>query len=146
MPKLLALVLLLAAAVILIAWILGSASQKASSYGIVDPTSAVLRIENKTTDFAITRVFVGEAETGFVDEEMHNEIGPGKGAVVELEPGDYLVKISWVEIAQVEAFVPKGDLTERLDLAPGEAAILHMQGGRWHSDGLLCIPPKLAFK
>ena len=144
--KLLALVLLVALATSLIAWVLGSASHKASSYGIVDPSSAALRIENRTTDFAITRVFVGETEDGYTDEGVHQEIGPGAGAVIELEPGDYLLKISWVEIGQVEAFVPKGDLTERLNLSAGEAEVLHMQGGRWSSGGLLCIPPSLVYK
>lgn len=34
----------------------------ASTYGIADPSSAALRIENRTTDFAITRVTIEDAE------------------------------------------------------------------------------------
>lgn len=144
--RVLTLALLAAVVITLLAWILGTPSHKASSYGIVDPSSAALRVENRTTDFAIARVLIGEPESGIINQKVHHEIGPGAGAAIELEPGDYLLEISWVEIAQVEAFVPKGELTERIDLSAGEAAVLHLQGGRWASDGLLCIPPKLVVR
>ena len=144
--RLVAAVLLAAVILVLLACVFGFPSHRAASYGVTDPSSAVLRIENKTTDFAIARVLVGESASGVINQKVHPEIGPGQGATIELEAGDYMVTIHWVEIGQVEAFVPKGDLTERVDLSTGEAAVLHLHGGRWSSDSLLCIPPKLKVK
>jgi len=144
--KLLALGALLAVLIVASGWIAGLVSHRASSYGISDPSRAVVRLENRTTDFAITRVSLGEAERNLVDQDIYQEIGPGKEAVIEVEPGAHLLKVSWVEIRQVEAFRPKGDHTETLSLEPGEAAILYLQGGRSSPDGLLSIPPKLVLR
>jgi len=139
-------VCLCVAAMFLINWGLDTHRHKASAYGIVDPSSAVLRVVNRSGDFAITRVVIGDAEVNVADELIYQEIGPGDQAVLEIEPGSYVIAISYVEIKQAAAWVPKGLLNDSFTISPGKAAIYHLQGGRTSPDRLILIPPELVFK
>jgi hypothetical protein len=129
-----------------IAWVVSAHRHGASTYGIADPSSAALRIENRTTDFAITRVsFEGTAQ-GEAVRDVYGEIAVDAEAVLEIAPGTYLVKVFYVEIKQAVAGRPKGFLSESFSVSPGKAAVLSFQGGRSSPEGMVFIPPKLALK
>jgi hypothetical protein len=144
--RVLALAALIAVGAALIIWVPSVHRHKASTHGIADPSSAALRIANRTTDFAIRSVSIGDAEGDVADQVVHNEIGPGAEAVVEIAPGSYLVSVSYVETNQVLPYRPEGALGESFTVSPGKAVILHLKGGRSSPESLIFIAPKLAFK
>jgi hypothetical protein len=133
-------------AVLAINWTLDEYRHNASAYGIADPSMAVLRVANRSSDFAITRVAIGDAAKNVADQLVYQEIGPGAQAVIEIEPGAYVISISYVEINQAAAWVPKGLLNGTFSTSAGEAVICHLQGGRTSPERLILIPPELAFK
>ena len=143
---LLVLVFLLVVTIALVAWQAGVRSHRAATYGITDPQRAALRIENKSSEFAISRITIGDATTNVFDQDLNREIGMGTGAVLELEPGDHIVRVYWVESAQVEAYAHTGDTLASFHVSPGKAAILHLIGGRATKGGLMWIPPELVLK
>jgi hypothetical protein len=119
---------------------------KASTYGIVDPSSAALRIENRTADFAITHVSVEGPERSVAVQDVRGEIGPDAEAVLEIAPGAYLVTVFYVEISQAVPDRPQGFLSGSFSVAPGKAAVLYLQGGRSSPESFIFISPELAFK
>jgi hypothetical protein len=119
---------------------------RASTYGITAPSSAVLRIENKTSDFAIRRVSVEEAQSGLVILDEPGGLDVGAEAVFEIPPGTYVVRIFYMEIEPIVMGRPEGFLNESFSVSPGRAALLSFQGGRSSPDGLIYIPPELVFK
>ena len=143
---LLALMSLLALGILVVAWQSGLRTHRAATYGISDDSRAALRIENKTTEFAISRISIGDAGSNIFDRDVNQEIGMGTGTVLDLEPGNYILRVYWVESGQVEAYVRKGDTLASFSVAPGEAAVLRLKSGRANRGGLLWIPPELAFK
>jgi hypothetical protein len=144
--KLLALAVLGVVAVLAVNMSLDAHRHKASAYGIVDPSSAALRVANRSSDFAITRVAIGDASINVADELVYQEIGPGAQAVIEIPPGTYVIDISYVEIKQAAEWVPRGLLNGSFRVSPGQAAICHLQGGRTSPDRPILIPPELDFK
>jgi len=119
---------------------------QASTYGIADPSSAALRIENRTSDFAVTRVTLQNTE-GFVTiRDVGHEISMGEEAVVEIAPGAYLVMVFYGETTQTVAGRPKGSLSASFTVSPEKAVILCLQGGRSSPEGLIFLPPELVFK
>ena len=129
-----------------ITWAISANRHKASTYGIADPSSAALRIENRTADFAITRFSVEEPEGGVAVQDVRGEIGPGAEAVLEITSGAYLVTVFYVEIGQAAPDRPQGFLSGSFSVVPGKAAIMHLQGGRSSPESFIFIPPELAIK
>lgn len=127
-------------------WASGSNRHRAATYGIVDPLSAALRVENKTNDFALTRVSLEDPERAVTIQDLPGEIAPGEEAVLEIAPGTHAVTVFYVEANQVLGFRPKGSLSESITVSPGEAAIVRFQGGRSSPDTLFFVPPELALK
>lgn len=119
---------------------------RASTYGIEDPSSAALRIENRTTDFAIARLSIEDAAAGVILEEVRGEIGPGAHHVLELAPGTYVVTVFYVEISMAVMGRPEGTLSASLKASPGKAAILHLSGGRSSPEAIIFVPPELLLK
>jgi hypothetical protein len=129
-----------------ITWGVGVYRHKASTYGIADPSSAVLSMENRTSDFAIRRVLIEDAAGGVVVADVYSEIGTGAGVVLEIVPGAYSVSVFYEEISQGVAWRPRGSVDASFSVSPGKAVVLYMQGGRSSPDGLFFIPPELVFK
>jgi ubiquinone/menaquinone biosynthesis C-methylase UbiE len=129
-----------------ITWAVSVNRHEASTYGIADPSSAALRVENRTTDFAITRVSIEEPERSVTVQDVGREIGPSAEAVLEIAPGAYLVKVFYVEISQAVPDRPQGFLSGTFSVSPGKATVLHLQGGRSSPESFIFIPPELAFK
>lgn len=127
-------------------WAAGVVRHKASTYGIADPSSAALRMENRTSDFAITHVTIEDAKERGAVRDVHGEIGTGAESVLEIAPGTYLVRVSYVETGQAVPWRPKGSLSESFTISPGRAVILYLQGGRSSPEGLISVPPALVFK
>jgi hypothetical protein len=143
---LLSIVGLVAVALVVLGWLAGVRRHRASTYGISDPGRAALRIENKTSDFAISRISIGNAETNVFDRDVDQEIGMGTGIVLDLEPGEYIIQVYWVESGQVEAYVQKGESLASFSVSPGEAALLRLESGRAPHGGMMWIPPELVLK
>jgi len=119
---------------------------QASTYGIADPSSAALRIENRTSDFAITRVTLQNTEGSVAVRDVGHEIRMGEEAVVEITPGAYLVMVFYGETTQTAAGRPRGSLNASFTVSLGQAVILCLQGGRSSPEGLVFLPPELVFK
>jgi hypothetical protein len=133
-------------AVAVLSWTAGARRHEASAYGINDPSSAALRVENRTSDFAIARVIIKDAEGLVTLQEEYGEITMGAEEVLEIEPGTILVSVYYVETAMAVMGRPSGSLEETVTVAPGKAAILVLQGGRSSPDGLVYVPPVLVEK
>lgn len=127
-------------------WASRSNRHRAATYGIVDPSSAALRVENKTNDFALTRVSLEDPERAVTIHDVPGEIAPGQETVLEIAPGAYVAKVFYVEANQVLGFRPKGSLSELITVSPGEATIVRFQGGRSSPNTLFFVPPELALK
>jgi hypothetical protein len=138
--------LILILAVVLISWVRNVRSHQAATYGVSDPSRAALRIENKTSDFAIARVALSDLGTGVLVQYVPGEIGMGAGAVLEVAPGSYLVEVSYAETGMVVMTRPKGTLEGSFTVSPGKAAILSFQGGRSSPEGMVFLAPELVFK
>jgi hypothetical protein len=119
---------------------------KASTYGITDPSGAALRIENRTSDFAITRVTIADAEERVAFRDVGIEIGIGAATVFEIAPGTYLIRVHYVETGQVVPWRPQGSLNESIAVSPGKAVLLCLQGGRSSPEGSIFIPPVLVLR
>jgi len=126
-----------------IAWAARVSRHQASTYGIDDPASAALRVENRTSDFAITHVSIEDAEAGRAVRDVQGEIGAGAGVDLEIAPGTYLVKVFYVEINQAVADRPKGFLSESCSVSPGKAVVLCLQGGAFVSGRPDLYPPQV---
>lgn len=137
---------LIVLAVVTIVWASNARRHRASTYGISDASRAALRIENKTSDFAIKRVFIEDAELLVGTQDEYGGIAAGEKEAFEIAPGSYQVKVFYVESSQVWAFRPEGSLSELVTVGPGEAAILRLEGGRSSPEGMIFIPPKLTIK
>jgi hypothetical protein len=137
---------LIALAVVAIMWSSNARSHRASTYGFDDASSAALRVENRTTDFAIKRVFIEDADLLVGTQDEYGGIVAGAKEAFEIVPGSYQVKVFYVESSQVLAFRPEGSLSELVTVGPGEAAILRLEGGRSSPEGMIFIPPKLSVK
>jgi hypothetical protein len=146
MAMLLVALVVLVPALLLLLWLADAHSHRASTYGIVDPNRAALRIENRTSDFAISRVTIARADTQIVDQDLHQEILMDAGNVLDLEPGDYVLDVYWVESGQVEAYQKKGESHASFSVSPGQAVVLRLKGGRAPGEGLFWMPPELVFK
>jgi hypothetical protein len=127
-------------------WASRSNRHQAATYGIVDPSCAALRVENRTNDFALTRVSLEDPERTLTIHDVPGEIAPGQEALLEIPPGAHVVTVFYVEANQVLGFRPKGSLSESVTVSPGEAAIVRFQGGRSSPDTLFFVPPELAVK
>ncbi len=146
MLSLLILGVLIAVGTVLIIRAAGARRHEASTYGISDPSSAALRIENRTSDFTITRVFIETAEGRVAVQDEYGEIDAGAATVLEIAPGSYVVNVFYVESSQVWAFRPKGSLSESVTLPSGRAAVVRLAGGRSSPEGLIFVPPELVLK
>ncbi|NIS80250.1 MAG: hypothetical protein GTO14_08580 [Anaerolineales bacterium] len=127
-------------------WAASVHRHKASTYGITDPSASALRIENRTSDFAITRVTIVDAEERVAFQEAGMGVGVGAETVLEIAPGTYLVRVDYAETGVVVPWRPQGSLSESIKLSPGEAVLLCLQGGRSSPEGSIFIPPVLALK
>jgi len=119
---------------------------QASTYGILDPAQAALRIQNRTNDFAVRSISLEDAERSVAVEDIQREIRPGDEAVLEIAPGTYRINVVFVETVQVTGWRPEGTLGELVSVAPGEAAVLSFQGGNSSPDRPIYIPPELTVK
>jgi hypothetical protein len=119
---------------------------QASTYGIVDPTQAVLRVENRTSDFSVRSISLEDAERSVVVQNIQQEIRPGDETVLEIAPETYRVNVLFVEIVQAAAARPEGTLSVVVSISPGKAAILSFQGGNSSPDRPIYIPPELVVK
>ena len=133
----------MALAVGAIIWIFSEHQHRASTYGITDPSIGALRISNSTSDFAISYLYIEQDEMHQVFRDSGIEIEPGGETVLEVDPGTYLVRVHYVEIAMVVAFRPQGTLSEYIVVSPGKAVLLDLQGGRSSPEGSIFIPPVL---
>ena len=127
-------------------WAASERRHRASTYGITDPSGSALKIENRTSDFAITRVNIADAEERVAFLDMSIEIGNGAETVLEIAPGTYLVRVHYVETGQVVPWRPQGSLSESIAVSPGKAGLLRLQGGRSSPEGSIYIPPELVLK
>jgi len=127
-------------------WAVSVYRHRASTYGITDPSGAALRIENRTSDFAITRVTIEDPEERVAFRDVGIEIGTGAGTVLEIAPGTYLVRVHYVETDQAVPWRPQGSLSESIVVSPGKAVILCLQGGRSSPEGSIFVPPLLVFR
>ncbi|NIS83396.1 MAG: hypothetical protein GTO14_25095, partial [Anaerolineales bacterium] len=100
----------------------------ASTHGITDPSGSVLREENRASDFAITRVTIADAEERVTFRDVGLEIGVGEEALFEVEPGNFLVRVHYVETGQVVPWRPQGSVGESIMVSPGKAVLLCLQG------------------
>jgi hypothetical protein len=119
---------------------------RAETYGILDPSKAALRIENRTADFAVRSISLEDAERAVVVQDIQREIRPGDEATIEIAPGAYRVNVLFIETVQVTGWRPEGTLTQEVAIAPGTAAILSFQGGNSSPDRPIYIPPELVIK
>jgi hypothetical protein len=127
----------------LLLWAARARNHRASTYGITDPSRAGLRVDNGTSDFAVTRITVEDARQHVVSQDVTIEVEPGARTVLELAPGPYVISVRYVEIKQAEANRPAGSLSQSLTVSPGKAVLLSLQGGRSSPDGMLFVPPRL---
>lgn len=137
---------LIVLAVVVIVWASNARRHRASTYGISDTSRAALRIENRTSDFAIKRVFIEDADLLVGTQDQYGGISAGAKEAFEIAPGSYQVKVFYVESSQVWAFRPEGSLSKLVTVGPGEAAILRLEGGRSSPEGMIFIPPKLSVR
>lgn len=127
-------------------WAVSVHRHKASTYGISDPMGSVLKIENRASDFAITRVSIAGAEERVVLRELGIEIGSGESTILELSPGTFLVTVDYAEAGVVVPFRPQGSLSRTIVVSPGKAVLLSFEGGRSSPEASIFIPPVLILK
>jgi hypothetical protein len=130
----------------LLVWGAQGRRHRASTYGITDPSLAALRIENETTDYAITHISIEDSEQHVVSWEETIEIEPGENTVISLEPGNHIVRLRYVEVKQAEAHRPKGTLDQPVAVSAGEAVLLSLEGGRSSPGASIVVAPRVVAK
>jgi hypothetical protein len=126
-------------------WAASERRHRASTYGIIDPSVSALIIENKTSDFAISRITIADAE-GVALRDVGIEIGVGGETVLEIAPGVLLISVHYVETSMVVLGRPQGFLSESISVMPGKAVLVSFQGGRSSPEGSMFIPPLLVVR
>lgn len=126
-------------------WAASGRRHMASTYGITDPSVSALIIENKTGDFAISRITIADAK-GVALRDVGIEIGIGGETVLEIAPGALLISVHYVETSMVVLGRPQGFLSKSISVMPGKAALLSFQGGRSSPESSIFIPPVLVIR
>jgi hypothetical protein len=138
--------ILIGLGVVALVWSANVRRHRASTYGIIDPSGAALRIENRASDFAITRIAIADAEERVAFRDEIVEIGAGAESVLEIPPGMFLISVHYVETNQALPWRPQGVLSESIEVSPGEAVVLRLQGGRSSPQSSMFLPPVLVSK
>jgi hypothetical protein len=137
---------LLVAAIVTLASVAGASRHKASSYGVQEPSRAVLSLRNRTSDFAMTSLILKDPDTQMVLQQVWEEIEPGGSSILTVAPGSYRVAVSFAEIGQQVPEWPSGSLSVDVTIPAGRAAIVRLEGGHASPDGILYVPPELAVR
>jgi hypothetical protein len=127
-------------------WTANMRRHRASTYGITNPSGSALKVENRSSDFAITRITIADAEERVPFRDMVIEIGVGAETALEIPPGTSFVTVHYVELGQAVPGRPQGSLSESIVVSPGKAVLLSLQGGRSSPASSIFIPPVLALR
>ena len=119
---------------------------RASSYGISDPASTALRVENHTRDFVITRIIIEDQGRTTIIADVRQEVLPEEKQVIELAAGRYIATVRFVEIMRTPTYLSPNDLFLPLHLDPGKAVILSLEDGIASPETRLYLPPRLVSK
>jgi len=118
-------------------------AHRSSTYGVTDPTKAVLVIEDRTVAFHIIGTKITREDGQSWDL---GRISGGRQGVFPIEPGDYTLEVEYCDHPSLEAVASlswyvHNTKSAEFSVIKKRATIFHLEGG--NVSGIFYTPPEL---